>query len=40
VLFTEPSPPLVLAARRLGLTGVLGLDASPPSPPPSTPVSS
>jgi len=40
VLFTEPSPPLVLAARRLGLAGVLGLDASPPSPPPSRPVSS
>ena len=36
LLFTEPSPPLVLAARRLGLTGVLGLDDSPPS----TPVSS
>ena len=31
----EPSPPLVLAARRLGLTGVLGLDAAPATTPPA-----
>jgi len=36
---TEPSPPLLLAARRLGLTGVLGLDAAPAAPP-SPPASS
>jgi anti-anti-sigma regulatory factor len=37
VLITEPSPTLVLAARRLGLTGVLGLDAAAtPSPPASS----
>jgi len=36
VRFTEASAPLVLAARRLGLTGVLGLDAPPPAPPVSS----
>jgi anti-anti-sigma regulatory factor len=36
MLFTEASPPLVLAARRLGLTAALWLDAPPPSPPASS----
>jgi hypothetical protein len=41
LLISEPSAPLVLAARRLGLTGALGLDVSAAAhPPPSAPVSS
>ncbi len=40
VTITEASQPLVLAARRLGLAGVLGLDAAPATMPPHAPASS
>jgi anti-anti-sigma regulatory factor len=40
LIITEPSPALLQAARRLGLSGVLGLDAAPAAAAPVVPASS
>lgn len=40
LIITDPSPALLLAARRLGLSGVLGLDAAPVADAPAVSASS
>ncbi len=39
ILITAPTAPLLAAARRLGLTAVLGLEAPPAAQPPPAPTS-